>query len=711
LTVASPDLTATRFLLPPDAKLLPVSELSPRLRARIGPVDAGQSVITRPGLRVTTRLVPAPLADLIDEFREPSLVTDAVVRFAQARDQEASAILDMAFDALATLIEARILVPDGSLDGDAPVPSLSAGQGFAGFEIEELIRSLDDSEVYRARRSDGSLAALKIARDARPEVAAMFANEAWALERLGGIDSPRLLEHATERDQGYIAMEWCDGVSIAIAAQQLRASRDRRRLHDLVRRMLDAYGRLHDRGVLHGDIHPGNCLVRDDGRIVLLDFGNARPVDRAADEIDPARAGIPQFYDPQIAGELLAGRLPRAATPASEQFSIAVLADLLLTGLHPIASVAVQDELMRRIAERPPLPFAARGVAAWPDVEAVVRRGLALHPGERFSDVQEFARAFAAADQPSDERPRPPRLAQRAFDAAVGAVRSLAPSPESPPDLAWFGLRAAVALDDAELLAAADIVIRRAGPGWAAQAVAAHVARARSDDRLMSAAISGFLVAADPLPNGPEAAAAVLAAVSILEGATPGSEDGARLAVWSQARLDRLMPAIPSTDGDPPVPEPLSVIGMLSLCKSGAIAIPADLAGRLEALRETRSGNVWLWAVAHDVYADDRFRALALSSTLPSKPIRRAFALLRLHQLTGDPSWVAQAVRVAATAPPARLPNLDRALIVAELKAPELAILPPFLVPAGADRRRRTGGRQKAVTTGLKPPVNRIPVA
>jgi hypothetical protein len=691
LTMASPDLTANLFLLPPDAKFLPVSELSPRLRARIGPVEAGQSVITRPGFRITARLVPAPLADLIDEFRAPSLLTDAVVRFAHAHDQDPSTILDMAFDALATLIEARILVPEGSLDGAAPVPSLSAGQGFAGYEIEALVRSLDDSEVYRARGPSGSLAALKIARDDRPGVAAMLAHEAWTLQRLGGMDSPRLLEQGTECDRSYVAMEWCEGVSIAVAAQQLRAARDRPRLQDLVSRMLNAYGRLHDQGVLHGDIHPGNCLVRDDGRIVLLDFGHARPirpVDGDAEAVDPGRAGIPQFYDPQIAGELLAGRYPRTATPASEQYSIAVLAYLLLTGLLPIASVAVQDELLQRIAARPPLPFAARGVAAWPDAEAVVGRGLARQPGERFPDVREFARAFASADMPSDARPRPPQAVQREFDDMVEAVRGLAPSPESSLDLAWFGLRAALALDDAELLAAADVLIRRAGPGWAAQAVAAHVARARSDDRMMSTAIAGFLVAADAVTSGPEAAAALLAAVGILEGATPGREDGAKLAVWARDRLDRRRREIPSTDPDPAMPEPWSVAGVLSLAKSGAIATPDDLVSRLEALRETQSGDVWLWALAHDVVADDRFRALALSSRLPSKPLGRAFAMFRLHQLTGQLSWVAHAARVAAAAPRSRLSDLDRVLLVAELKAPEQAMLPPHLVPNGTDRVR-----------------------
>lgn len=72
----------------------------------------------------------------------------------------------------------------------------------------------------------------------------------------------------------------------------------------------------------------------------------------------------------------------------------------------------------------------------------------------------------------------------------------------------------------------------------------------------------------------------------------------------------------------------------------------------------------------------------------------RGFALLRLHQLTGDMRWVADANRVVARAPSVRLPALDTALLMAELKAPERAILPPFLLPFSNSRPRRSAVRR-----------------
>jgi hypothetical protein len=700
------DITTTRFTLPPDAQFLPVSELSARLRAAIGPVEAGQSVITRPGFRVTARLVPAPLADLIAEFRTPSLLTDAVVRFARVHEQDPSEILDLAFDALATLVESRILVPLESPDASAPAPSLAAGQEFAGFEIEALVRSLEDLEVYRAHGRNGVLVALKISRDDRPSIVAMIANEARFLERLGGVDSPRLLDNGTERGRAYVVMEWCDGVSIAIAAQQARVGRDQRRLHDLVGRMFDAYGRLHGQGVLHGDIHPGNCLVRDDGRVIILDFGNARSID-AAGVVDPMRSGIPYFYDPQMAGALLAGRLPPAVTPQSEQYAIAVLAYLLLTGLQPINAPAVHDELLQSIVHQPALPFAARGIPAWPEVEAVVGRGLAKQPADRFPDVASLARAFSLARLPADRPPCWPDAAQHALDTALEAVRSLAPLAE-PGDYAWFAIRAALALEDAELLAAADILIRRAGPGWAAQSVTALVARAQSDSQMESKAIVEFLAAAERLPDGPEVGAAILAAASMLKGGMARSRDAAVLADWAARRLDRLMLAASPTDPDAYIADPLLTYVALSLVQTCAVAVRADLRACLEALSKAGVGNVWLWALAHDIFADDRFKALALAARLPSKPLRRGFALLRLHQLTGDLHWIADANRLVARAPSIRLPALDTALLMVELKAPEIAILPPFLFPFSMRRPRYSSIRGSDIHVMLRstPPLS-----
>ncbi|GAB3352783.1 AarF/UbiB family protein [Lysobacter tyrosinilyticus] len=673
------DVANTRFILPPDAKVLPVSELSARARSRIGAQAEGQAVVTRQGFRVATRLIPPALAELLGEFREPSRLTDAVLRFSQAQGEDPQALLDVAFDALATLVEARFLVPEDAPEAAVPEPSLVAGQEFAGFEIEASVRSLDDSEVFRARAADGQTVALKIARDDRLDIHAVLVHEAQMLRRLDGRDSPALHAHGVHAGRAFLAMEWCSGVSIGVAAQTLRAARDRPRLHALVTHLLQAYGRLHGCGVLHGDIHPGNCLVRDDGRIVILDFGHARAIADVSSDTDITRTGIPQFHDPQMARALLDGALTPAATPASEQFAIATLAYLLLTGLHPIDSSAVRDDLLGRIAERPPLPFAARGVPAWPAVEQVLRRALANEPDRRFADVGEMAHAFARSDA-TDQRWRPssppPGAPEQAFAAAVESVRSLEPIERFRRDQAWFALRAALAMDDAELLAAADLLAARATRGWDTCVVSAALAQARSDVRAEGRAITAFLAGADDIGDGLQLA--LLAASRILQGASAHCTEVAGLIAWSTEAVEHLLPAEPHSASGRSLADPSYVLATLALARTDRVPMPPALAPSLEALARDRRGGVQLWALAHDVFADERYRALALSARLPKSPLMRGFALLRRYQLTGERRFLVPARRAADASAENGLPDAATALLVAELHAPETAAAPPF---------------------------------
>ena len=686
MTDQRPDLTTTIFTLPPDAKFLPVSELTPRLRGRIGAVEPGYSVITRPGFRVTARLVPGPLAELIGEFRTPTLLTDGVLRFARVHDQDPVATLELAFEALATLVDARILVPQHSPDAKAPTPSLAAGQGFEQFEIDALIRSLEDSEVYRARTPDGALAALKIARDDRTGVTVALSNEAQFLERLNGANAPRLLARGRAGRRSYLAMEWCDGVSIAVAAQQARAARDRRRLSDLVGRMFDAYAILHRAGVLHGDVHPGNCLVRDDGRIVILDFGNARTIGAGA-AVDSARVGIAQFHDPEMAEALLSGRLPPAATPASEQFALGVLAYLLLTGLHPIDAPGIHDELLQRIVMRPPLPFAARGVASWIEVEAVLRKAQAKAARDRYPDVAALAEAFRSASATPRTQSRPPDVAARVFAREAERARQLAPSGDSLHQ-AWFALRAAVAIDDAELLGAADILARRARRGWAAGFVAAMVARARSDGKAESSAVTTFLTSAQRIGDGPGAVASLVAAAMILDGWMSRSPEAAALVSWAGQRLDTLIVPGDVGIGVSRTALPLWTYAALTLGRTRALALRPHVRGALEQLADNHAGDVWLWAAAHDLFAEERFVHLAREAAHHGGALQRAHGLLRLYQLTGDCRLLENATQLTTRIGRRGESGLAVALLVAEVKAPERAVLPPFLMPWLRQRRR-----------------------
>jgi hypothetical protein len=110
----------------------------------------------------------------------------------------------------------------------------------------------------------------------------------------------------------------------------------------------------------------------------------------------------------------------------------------------------------------------------------------------------------------------------------------------------------------------------------------------------------------------------------------------------------------------------------LALVKSGVLADPPDLRARLARVDPAPFDAVWLWALAHEVLADERFLHRALSAARPETTLEHGLALLRLHQLTGELRWIDDAQRLLLTAPPStRASRRDTALLAAELMMPE----------------------------------------
>jgi hypothetical protein len=159
---------------------------------------------------------------------------------------------------------------------------------------------------------------------------------------------------------------------------------------DILRQAASALDYAHRNGVIHRDIKPGNILLHETGEIKITDFGIAKIVS-AQGETAGTRGvlGTPSHMSPeQIKGETLDGR--------SDQFSLAVVAYRLLTGIEPFASdsaVAAIHKILYEVrpsarAFNPALPMA---------IDRVLDQGLARFPNSRFVSCAEFVTAIETA--------------------------------------------------------------------------------------------------------------------------------------------------------------------------------------------------------------------------------------------------------------------------------------------------------------------------
>jgi hypothetical protein len=264
-----------------------------------------------------------------------------------------------------------------------------------GYRLEELLGRGGSGEVWRAvPRSGGPAVAVKLL------VAGDAERQAREAALLGELDHPhlvRLHEVVHEPRRGgqprvALVLDLLAGGSLAA----LLARRGRLRPGEVVTALAPvaaALAHAHERGVVHGDLSPGNVVFTAEGRPVLTDLGVARVLgEEAAREVTPA------YVDPSVARGGAHG-------PASDVFGVAAAAFHALTGVAPWNAATPADTL--RVAAEGVLPdLAELAPGAPPDLLAVIGRGLSTDPHDRGS-----AAAFAL-DLRHACRPEPVRLPQ-----------------------------------------------------------------------------------------------------------------------------------------------------------------------------------------------------------------------------------------------------------------------------------------------------------
>jgi len=145
----------------------------------------------------------------------------------------------------------------------------------------------------------------------------------------------------------YLVMELVDGPSLArvLAAGPL----DPARAADVIAQAAAGLAAAHAAGLVHRDIKPGNLLLAPDGRVKITDFGIAHVAGSAPLTQTGALVGTPAYLAPERA----AGG---PAAPASDLYSLGVVAYQCLAGDVPFSGPPLEILAAHRDRPLPPLP-------------------------------------------------------------------------------------------------------------------------------------------------------------------------------------------------------------------------------------------------------------------------------------------------------------------------------------------------------------------
>ncbi|MEI8157793.1 MAG: serine/threonine-protein kinase, partial [Burkholderiales bacterium] len=237
-----------------------------------------------------------------------------------------------------------------------------------------------------------------------------FARERNILAALDHPNIAKLLDAGvTEAGQPYMAMQYVPG--IAITAYCDKQNLDINARLKLFIELLQAVQHAHSNLVVHRDLKPGNILVTDDNRVMLLDFGIAKLLnidtpDLSVDADTPMTefAGSALTLDyaspEQVSGKPISTR--------SDIYSLGIVLYELLVGARPYrlrrsSKAALEEAVLSQDIQLPSSrareidaknPHPGRGKFAKTfrgDLDAIVRKALHKEPEGRYATAQAFA--------------------------------------------------------------------------------------------------------------------------------------------------------------------------------------------------------------------------------------------------------------------------------------------------------------------------------
>ncbi|MFJ5262443.1 bifunctional serine/threonine-protein kinase/ABC transporter substrate-binding protein [Streptomyces sp. NPDC088387] len=287
--------------------------------------------------------------------------------------------------------------------------------------------------VYLGRAESGELAAVKVILPEyadQPEFRARFRREVAAARRVHSPWAVPVTGADPDATAPWLATAFVPGPSLAeaVAACGPLPARGVRVLGTMLARALTA---VHEAGLVHRDVKPGNVLLAVDGPR-LIDFGIARATEETALTSADMVVGTPGFLAPEQARA-------QPASPASDVFALGCLLGYAVTGRPPFGTGAVDALLYRTVHDEPDLD----GVPD--DLGALLERCLAKDP-----DARPTARVLDEAladDTPHDTVDWLPDPVVRLIADRSAAMLDLPDIEATTADLATDGPSADVAAD------------------------------------------------------------------------------------------------------------------------------------------------------------------------------------------------------------------------------------------------------------------------
>ena len=282
---------------------------------------------------------------------------------------------------------------------------------------------------------------------------ARFRREGEALARMQHPHIVPVLEVGeTETGQPWLVMQIIEGKSLSDLLAELPPrgqplpeswswARDEGYLRTIARIVLEIAGavhHVHQQGLIHRDIKPGNILIDRQGSAILVDFGVARILDGQDLTSSRAMMGTPAFMAPEQI------RDPAMVGPQTDVYGLGATLYQCLTHKLPF-DASSQEEFYDAICRRDPVPPRRIRPDVPRDLETICLHAMEKQPAARYSsaralceDLERFLENRPILARPLGHLGRSIRWVQRNRSAAAALALTLFVLVAGPMTFAFY---------------------------------------------------------------------------------------------------------------------------------------------------------------------------------------------------------------------------------------------------------------------------------
>ncbi len=215
-----------------------------------------------------------------------------------------------------------------------------------------------------------------------------FQNEAQVIAALNHPNIMQIFDYGVSKGAPYLVMPYLSGGTLAERMKRERLTLDEIGVY--LQQVGSALDYAHQHNVIHRDIKPANLLIRDDGQLVLMDFGLAKLLDNVFLEASTLVLGTVAYMAPEQCMGMVSA--------ASDFYMLGIILYQMLTGKLPFEGNTTQVMVghvhasLTPLTGQPSMEKVPSAVLA--ALDQVLIKVLAKAPAERYQTGQALTSAY-----------------------------------------------------------------------------------------------------------------------------------------------------------------------------------------------------------------------------------------------------------------------------------------------------------------------------